>query len=148
MGQKVWVMRPKPLGGHKIQPWWAGPYPIIAQEGAQSFVVQWGDSGGLRVHADQLKPWFEDVISTPSIPIHYHQGEGVAQGPLEVGQVKGHRNTAWGWEFLTHWKGAPVSEDTWEPISTFIQVQSPEWQAYCAQQGLAVALNAAVPSSR
>jgi len=41
VGDKVWVMRPKPLGGHKIQPWWAGPYPIVQRMGTRSYGVEW-----------------------------------------------------------------------------------------------------------
>ena len=140
VGDKVWVARPKQIGGHKIQPWWAGPFPIVEREGDQSYVVQWGPEGTLRVHADQLKPWVGDPVTTPGVPLVYNSRDDCDEIPAKVSLIRAHRETRWGFEFLVHWVGAPASEDSWEPLSTFLRVKCPIWQLYCQHHSLPIVL--------
>ena len=108
MGDTVWVARPKQVGGHKIQTWWVGPYPIVERKGNSSFAVQWGPNDTLDVHADQLKPWKGESESDDGIPLFFHQDEHKEKLPMKVEKIRGHRLTVNGYEFLTHWQGSPL----------------------------------------
>lgn len=148
VGDKVWVMRPKPLGGHKIQPWWAGPYPIVEREGAQSFVLQWSDTEVLRVHADQLKPWIGDALQSHGIPIKYRHTDPHDDLPMKIAIIRAHREGPYGLEFLIHWEGSTPVEDTWEPMASFIRIRSHEWRDYCESHQLPISLARQPPAAR
>ena len=147
VGDKVWVMRPKPLGGHKIQPWWAGPYPIVGREGEQSFVLQWNDLETLRVHADQLKPWRGDEMQGSGISMTYRHTDPHDVLPMKVAVIRGYREGPCGLEFLIHWEGSTPVEDTWEPTASFVHIRSREWRDYCDQHQIPISL-APPPSAR
>ena len=40
VGDRVWVLRPKGVGGNKISTWWIGPYKLVERVGESSFKVQ------------------------------------------------------------------------------------------------------------
>ena len=140
VGEKVWVARPKPLGGHKIQAWWVGPYPITERRGNQSYVVAWSPTETLRVHADQLKKWVPEEVEGLGVPLFYKQGVPPSQWPLSVYKVISHRETHKGLEFLTQWEGAPASMDTWVPIQDFVKNAPAAWREYCISNRLALSM--------
>ncbi len=39
VGDMVWVMKPKPIGGQKTQTFWVGPNTIISRSGQNSFTI-------------------------------------------------------------------------------------------------------------
>ena len=137
IGDQVWVQRPKQVGGHKIQPWWAGPYPIVGQEGEQSFVVRWGSEGLLPVHADQLKPWVGEALATQGIPMCYRHSDPVGQLPLRIATIRDHRQTQWGYEFLVHWEGTPLPRTRGS--------QAPPLFIYAAPSGRLIVKHTACP---
>ena len=54
VGQLVWVMMPKPLGGRKLQTRWVGPFPIKERRGMSSFAVEFAPESLLDVRVDKL----------------------------------------------------------------------------------------------
>ena len=66
IGDWVWLIRPKPVGGVKLQTWWRGPYLVEARVGEASYKIKIPQRGLLEVHADQLKPC---VWERPADPI-------------------------------------------------------------------------------
>ena len=40
VGDRVWVLRPKGVGGNEISSWWLGPYRVTERVGQASFRVQ------------------------------------------------------------------------------------------------------------
>ena len=138
VGDLVWVARPKPLGGHKMRAWWAGPHPMVQRRGKDSYAVQWAPDEILAVHADQLKPWTTDEIPGMGVPLFYHQGEPPSQWPMVVHKVLAHRETHKGLQFLTQWEGAPPSTDTWVDGKEFLHAVPPVWKEYCQQHEIRV----------
>ena len=81
-----------------------------------------------------MGPW--DPDDSEGIPLFYDHTDPVHRPPLEVERIRDHRQTADGWEFLIHWKGAPNSRDSWEPPTSFLTLHSPIWIEYCAAHNL------------
>ena len=71
----------------------------------------------------------------------FNRADKADELPMKVLLIRTHRDTPWGRECLVHWEGPPAIEDTWEPTSTFLKVQSPVWLAYCQQYGLPIILS-------
>ena len=150
VGDKVWLLRPRGIGGDKTQSWWTGPYPIVGREGERSFVLQKTATETHNAHADQLKPWVADETEGQGIPMEYRVGDPAHSLPMEVENIRTHRTTPHGQEFLVHWKGTSPQEDSWEPVSSFMNMPCAKWQEYCQHSGVAVtvAFGGNVDSSR
>ena len=138
VGDRVWVAKSNPLGGHKLNAWWMGPYTLVVQKGQQTFTVQIAPHEFLDVHTDQLKPWTEELVDGEGIPLFYCVTDPVDTLPLKVGAILAHRMGTLEWEFLTRWQGAPAACDSWEPASRFVRASSPVWQSYCQTYGVRV----------
>ena len=110
----------------------------MERKGNSSFAVQWSQDETLDVHADQLKPWKEEIEDGNGIPLYYHQENAKENLPMKVEVIRSHRLTSNGYEFLTHWQGSPSMADTWEPAATFINVRDHVWQQYCQDQRIEV----------
>ena len=144
VGQKVWVIRERDHSStHKLQPRWVGPCPILRREGASSYVVAIKPGRERAVHADQLKPHWEDEHSDQPLQLHHFRqtpvGEEVDREAAEydVEDIVAHRVQADGThEFLTKWTGYPAEESTWEPASSFILRFSAPFKAYCQRKRL------------
>jgi hypothetical protein len=139
VGDKVWVARPKPLGGHKLQAWWAGPYLLKERKGAHSFAVEYAPGELLDVHTDQLKPWNGEDLGE-GIPMSYRCYDPPNTLPMGVEHVLAHREGRDGPEFLVRWKGTSPACDSWEPSSRFVRVESLTWQEYCQEHRIPVRL--------
>ena len=87
-------------------------------------------------HSDHLKLYHLEGTDTEGIPLFYDHTDPPTRPPLQVDRIRTHRQTASGWEFLVHWKGAPNSRDSWEPPTSFLALCSPEWLAYCQDHAL------------
>ena len=136
IGDKVWVLKPKPLGGHKIATWWSGPFEITSQNGEHSFVVNLGGQEELEVHQSQLKPFLDPEHQGEGIHLNYHFQDHPKALPLSVEKIRGHRRGPDGLQFLTHWKGGSGAQDTWEEVSAFLIPRSNAWVEYCQLNGL------------
>ena len=64
IGDYVFMLRPRSLGGVKIKTWWLGPYEIVARIGQDSYQVKIPREGVVDVHATQLKycNWVQPAI--------------------------------------------------------------------------------------
>ena len=59
-GDKVWLLRPRPIGVDKLLSWWLGPCPVVAREGAESYLIEDKPGHQRPAHSSQLKPYIED----------------------------------------------------------------------------------------
>ena len=75
LGDKVWVLRPKGVGGNKISTWWLGPYKVVERVGQSSFKVQIRPGIFQDVHLDQIKPYELDEALGIGRPLTYRRDE-------------------------------------------------------------------------
>ena len=136
VGQQVWVIKPKQVGGHKISKWWVGPFKIIRRVGRDVFILEVKQGETVEAHSDQIKLFHADEILQGGIPLFHHHTDPKDLPALQVDRIRDHRVTAKGHEFLVHWRGAPNSEDSWEGPGTIVHLYSKEWKSYCEQKGL------------
>ena len=113
VGEKVWLIRPKKVGGNKIRTWWTGPFPITKQVGRDVFSLQTSPTENVEVHSDQIKKFVGDEVWTTGVPMFYSNRDPHDKPPMQVDRVRDSRQTPTGWEFLVHWKGAPNTMDSW-----------------------------------
>ena len=120
---------------------WLGPAKIVAREGEDSYVIEIKPEHLMKSHRTFLKPHFEDVYSGQPVPLFYHR-RTVLEDQIEpdefiVEKIIGHRRKPDGTEeFLTHWRGYPREEATWEPPNHFFHRYSADFVDYCQQNGL------------
>jgi hypothetical protein len=74
VGDMVWVMKPKPIGGHKTQTYWEGPTTIISRSGQNSFTIITKEGDSRKVHAAQLKPYYDDMLEGGA-QLHFYRPE-------------------------------------------------------------------------
>ena len=55
-GDWVWYIRPKSVGGVKLQTWWQGPFRILSRVGARSYRLRTPQGDEFDAHQDQVKP--------------------------------------------------------------------------------------------
>ena len=60
----------------------------------------------------------------------YAHGDPQCKPSMVVDFIRDRRRTKNDWEFLVHWKGAPVAEDSWESPVTFVHINSQVWLDY------------------
>jgi hypothetical protein len=65
VGDYVWLMKPKSVGGVKISTWWLGPYKVVGRVGQNSYQLHVPREGTLDAHASQLKFCYWDLPSGP-----------------------------------------------------------------------------------
>ena len=136
VGDSVWLIKPKQVGGNKISSWWTGPYTIVQRLGRDVFNLKISLTENLEVHTDQLKIFHPDTILEGGIPLFYDSTDRREKSPLEVERVRAHRAAHGGLEFLVHWKGAPNAEDSWEKPERFLIIFSQAWVDYCKDHNL------------
>jgi hypothetical protein len=142
VGQKVWYRRP-PNSGHKLDSRWLGPAVIKERQGSHSYILEIKPGVEMGVHDSFLKPFQEDSLTGKPIPLFYHQRTepdleaGIDE--WEVDKIVDHKVDKKGnLLFLTHWKGFPSSENTWEPVGNFIHRYSSDFVNYCTRNNLAI----------
>ena len=149
VGDRVWVLRPKGVGGNKISSWWLGPYRVTERVGQASFRVQVRPGVIQDVHMDQIKPYRVDQVFGIGRPLTYRRGEGDIPSGRVVEKIRSCRlNDKNEYEFLTHWAGTPESEDTWEPAMTFISNCNAPWLEFCVDNNVEVGVVEAMVSER
>ena len=95
------------------------------------------------VHADQLKPYVQDVLSGRKTDLFFHT---TGYKPLatevdeyDVKKILAHRENADGkLEFLTWWEGCPKEQATWEPPISFLTRYCEDFPLYLLQHGIAM----------
>ena len=150
IGTKVWVQRPKELGGRKLRLWWEGPYRIVEQTGMRSYKVEISPGRVKDFGLAQLKRYEADQVYGIARPLFYKKGDsGYAQKQRQVEYIRdcqlNHRGEP---EWLTHWANTQPSEDTWEPAATFLTGCSQPWVDYCRANNLEVGLLASLEEER
>ena len=93
---------------------------------------------------DHLKAWVEDVLTGVNTPLFFHQAvptnsslQGNSQLPIK--KILGHRLINGKLHFHTLWHG--TEEDTWEPVSNFVDGICEPWLQYCKSKRLDVTLS-------
>ena len=128
VGDRVWVLRPKGVGGNKISTWWLGPFKITERVGQSSFRVQLRPGVFQDVHMDQIKPYVVDEVLGVGKPLAYRRVEPDRPPSRRVEKIKACRlNDRGEFEFCTHWAGTSDLDDTWEPTFTFLSSCSLTW---------------------
>ena len=54
VGEWVWYLRPKSVGGAKLQSWWQGPFKVQARVGHSSYRLRTPQGQECDAHSDQL----------------------------------------------------------------------------------------------
>ena len=62
IGDVVWNLKPKPIGGVKLATWWEGPCRIVAKTGASSYQLRFRDGRIIDDHITKLK---KKCLGTP-----------------------------------------------------------------------------------
>ena len=152
VGDRVWVLRPKGVGGNKILTWWVGPYKLVERVGESSFHLQIRPGIFQDVHLDQVKPYTVDEewgIGRPLLPLVYRQNQEDHIPNRKVEKILARRlNDRGESEFLTHWEGTPDSDDTWETALTFLSACDPRWLEFCWNNNVGVEVLDALEAER
>jgi len=149
IGSKVWVLRPKGVGGNKISTWWVGPYKLVERVGESSFKVQIRPGIFQDVHLDQIKPYEVDEQLGIGRPLTYRRDDPDRPPERKIEKIRARRlNDRGESKFLTHWEGTPDSEDTWEPALTFLSACDPTWMDFCWDNNVGVELIEAIAAER
>ena len=83
VGDWVWYLRPREVGGNKLQSWWLGPYKVVERVGERSYQVRTPRGEVLDVHLDQIKPCHWEMPESSGIPLQYPPCEGEEMGEGE-----------------------------------------------------------------
>ena len=70
-GDWVWYVRPKSVGGAKLQTWWQGPFKILLRVAEFSFRLRTPQGEEFDVHQDQLKPCIWEDLGPPVSTLQY-----------------------------------------------------------------------------
>ncbi len=141
-----WVMVARQMGtpaGSKLDTKWIGPAVVTRHTGEQSYEVQTKPSGAMEVHADQMKPFWQDRPEGRPVPLYHfqptHHSAELAPDEGIVEAILAHRKGRDGsLMFLTKWEGAGQDESTWEPVGNFVQKCNALLVAYCKSKKLPV----------
>ena len=119
-GDMVWfnvsnilLQRPSKKLNHK----YLGPYKVIKKVGASAYQLssQGQSTRHMTFNEQYLRPFRKGVyptqIAKPTPPAELINGEE----EWEVETIKDSRYSRGQLQYLVHWKGFNVSEDTWEP---------------------------------
>ena len=67
VGDYVFLLKPKTVGGHKISTWWLGPYQVLARVGENSYRLKVPREGMVEAHTTQLKQCFWNLPEGPKV---------------------------------------------------------------------------------
>ena len=139
-GEKVWYRRPENSGG-PVDSRWLGPAVVISREGEYSYQIEVKPNRYMSAHRTFLKPHFDDEFSGTPLPLFYHRrtvlDDQMQPDEYIVEKILRHRTKPDGThEFLTHWRGYPVEESTWEPPNHFFHRYSSDFVAYCRRHNM------------
>jgi hypothetical protein len=138
VGDMVWVMKPKPIGGHKTQTYWVGPTTIISRSGQNSFTIITKEGDSREVHAAQLKPYYDDVLEGGA-PLHFYRPDyrEPASGTPLVDEVLTHKTDSDGQlYFQIRWFGSDSRNDSWASVRELLEINDHKWASYCTSNGI------------
>jgi hypothetical protein len=76
IGDWVWYIRPKGVGGVKLHTWWQGPFKVLIRTGERSFRLRTPQGDEFDAHQDQLKPCVWEVPGAMIAHLCYPVPEG------------------------------------------------------------------------
>jgi hypothetical protein len=120
---------------------WLGPCVVTERVGENSYLVEIHPGRIIPAHRVQLLPWREDEAIFPPTPLFTFRPEtaSLEVDEWEVETIINHRVLPDGsLQFLTHWKGFPIGESTWEPVRSFIHRYSEDFIDYVKRRGLPI----------
>jgi hypothetical protein len=132
VGDQVWYLRPKGVGGNKISTWWTGPYRIHARTGASSYELETQPGKFHECHADQLKPGPNLPQNDEGVPLFFNRSDRGLSPRIEF--VRQHESDAIAGtrRFLVHWSHTCNREDSWVDERELDAADLPVVSAYCA----------------
>jgi hypothetical protein len=138
VGDRVWIMKPKPVGGHNIQTYWTGPTTITSRTGASSFEDTTANGDTRAVHMSQIKPYQDDVLDGGA-PLHFyrpgHREASIATP--EIHKILSHRVEDTDFpHFLVHWSGSFPEQDSLLSLLELIEFDCDMWAPYCMVHGI------------
>ena len=71
VGDWVWYLRPRSVGGAKMQSWWQGRFRVLAKCGERSFRLRTPQGDEFDFHLDQLKICVWEDLGTPEGELPY-----------------------------------------------------------------------------
>ena len=95
------------------------------------------------VQKDHMIPFMEDEIDGQSLELFAHRGGHVMEDANMdediVEQVVCHIFDEDGQVlFKVHWAGTDPSDDTWEPVNSFVHKYNYHWVRYCKENCIAI----------
>ncbi len=111
----------------------------MARHGQRSYSTQVKPGTVIETPLAFLKPCVRDAYSGEKFELYFHQRTPQVDAPddedLIVKEVRAHRTNRLGQlEFLTSWVGTSIQ--TWEPVSSFLTQNNPDFTQYCRTAGL------------
>ena len=80
VGDWVWYLRPKGVGGVKLQTWWQGPFKVLRRAGEHSFRLRTPQKDKFDAHQSQLKPCVWDEPGALIAYLRYPDRDEVCDG--------------------------------------------------------------------
>ena len=71
VGEWVWYIRPRAVGGVKLQSWWQGPFKVVERVGERSYKLRTHQGEVFDAHSDQLKPCVWEEPKSPGVTMRY-----------------------------------------------------------------------------
>ena len=68
------MLRPKTIGGNKLETWWLGPANVIQRVGLSNYKVIHKPGETWDEHIDSMKPYIEDDLIGTGVPLYFHKG--------------------------------------------------------------------------
>jgi len=115
--ERVWILRPTPTTGPKIQTWWQGPFLITQLNESQSYTVDLSTGNSKRFHVDQMKKCVQ--TDTPEL-VNLLIFEGASTGNFtKIQKIWGQRildeaGNFFPLQFLVQWEG--LTKHRWSQL--------------------------------
>jgi len=126
-GEQVWLDSQNLKIGYqsrKLAPKREGPLTITEVLGPVTYHLQLPNQWWIHnvFHASLLSPYWETEAHGPNFvkpPADLIEGEE----EYEIEAITSHKKWGRGYRYLVKWKGCPISDNTWEPLSNFKNAQ-------------------------
>jgi len=126
-GEQVWLDGWNLKIGYlswKLAPKWEGPFTIMEVLGPVTYHLKLPNQWRIHdvFHASLLSPYHKAETHGPNFmkpPPDLVKGEE----EYEIKAITSHKKWSQGYWYLVKWKGCPISNNTWEPVSGFKNAQ-------------------------
>ena len=144
VGELVWYRGPNAHSANldKLSTKWTGPCEILAITRPNHYSISVSPEKTLEVHVQYLK-----LCLAPKgvpIPLHgYSTKEQIPETPMrtyEVSKILGYKLINKVPHWLVNWKGCPNSDNSWQPLTDFIQGYNSLWLSYNKKHKITVDL--------